>query len=94
MLGLSGLLGLAAVLGVWRLVMHRHEAAAAQAGQSAETAPAEEAAAASKASPELIDCRWLPEQTICVLESPPVSDGAAVAKQRRRFPLATLAAVC
>lgn len=73
---LSGLLGLAGVLGIWRLVVHRHEAASARAGNPqaaapAETAPVEDASATSKASPELIDCRWLPEQTICVLDLRP-----------------------
>ena len=68
---LSGLLGLAGVLGIWRFVVHRQAAATAQTGQPAETAPVEETPAPSKASLEFIDRRWLPDQTICVLDLRP-----------------------
>jgi hypothetical protein len=70
-LALSALLGLAGVLGVWLFVLHRHHSATASTDKPADTAPAEDAVVQSKSAPELIDRRWLPEQTVCVLDLRP-----------------------
>ncbi len=68
-LALSGLLGLAGVFGIWRFIVHRQAPAAVQ-NQAATIVPAEEVAP-SNSSMESIDRRWLPEQTVCVLDLRP-----------------------
>ena len=66
---LSGLVGLAGVLGIWRYVSHRQQPAVTKSGESTPEATADPAI--PKSSLEQINRRWLPEDTICVLDLRP-----------------------
>jgi hypothetical protein len=67
---LSGIVGLAGVFGIWRFAFHRPVPAVTQAAEQAPEATTD-SAGASKSPLDEIDRRWLPEETICILDLHP-----------------------
>jgi hypothetical protein len=68
-LTLSGLVGLAGVLGIWKLATHRQPATVTKTDEHAEdptTGPT-----TPKSPLDEINRRWLPEETICILDLHP-----------------------